>query len=286
MQLASAPRFSEDGKRLPPDIRDVPKYAAVERVEDREPGMKTCYLIRGRMRLKFYYEESDNEVLGLLRRAMRAGVSLSAMNDAVDNTTTLEDCFVEMGIDRTEFRIAMGHPIVNLRSTRRFFVREEYPEWRLWDAYLRRWTGKGAPISRQVAGIFPAAFLRPSRRPRRRSVNAPDRRLVQSTSRIPSRERMYPILFGSPQMPSRSRYFVASSVAGTPLLLVPPGRHRISHIIRGIIRQNSDQIPVAIGTKIVSRTDSEQPNFDRPKRFANCAYEGRNLGRNWMSGSS
>jgi hypothetical protein len=156
VQLTPAPRFSEDGKRLPPDIRDVPKYAAVERAEDREPGMKACYLIRGRMRLKFYYEESDNEVLGLLRRAMRAGVSLSAMNDAVDNNTTLEDCFVEMGIDRTEFRIAMGHPIVDLRSKGRVFVREEDPEWRLWDAYLRRWTGKSAPISRQGGWYFPS----------------------------------------------------------------------------------------------------------------------------------
>jgi hypothetical protein len=75
VQMASAPRFADDGKRLPPDIRDVPKYAAVERADEREPGMKECYFTRGRMRLKYYYEEDDNEVLKLLRRAMRAGVS-------------------------------------------------------------------------------------------------------------------------------------------------------------------------------------------------------------------
>ena len=87
---------------------------------------------------------------------MRAGVSPSAMQDVVDENTTLEDCFASMGIDRTEFRIAMGHPIVDLRSKAGlFFVREEDPEWRLWDAHLRKTTGKGAPMSRQGGWYFP-----------------------------------------------------------------------------------------------------------------------------------
>lgn len=167
VQMASAPRFSEDGDRLPPDIRDVPKYAAVERAEDREPGMKACYLVRGRMRLKFYHEEDDNEVLKLLKRAMRAGVSASAMHDGVVQNTTLEDCFASMGIDRTEFRIAMGHPIDLRLKANLVFVRVEDPEWRLWDAYLRKNTGKGAPIVRG-GWNFPSR-LPPSGSPRKRS---------------------------------------------------------------------------------------------------------------------
>jgi hypothetical protein len=106
---------SEDGERLPPDIQDIPRYAVVKRAEDREPGMKGCYPVRGRMRLKFYCSEGDDEVLKLLRHAMRAGVSESAMHHAVDDNTSLEDCFVAMGVDRTAFRIAMRHPIVDLR---------------------------------------------------------------------------------------------------------------------------------------------------------------------------
>jgi hypothetical protein len=100
---------------LPPDIQDIPRYAVVKRAEDREPGMMGCYLVRGRMRLKFYCSEGDDEVLKLLRHAMGAGVSESAMHHAVDDNTSLENCFVAMGVDRTAFRIAMGHPIVDLR---------------------------------------------------------------------------------------------------------------------------------------------------------------------------
>jgi hypothetical protein len=157
LQMASAPRFSEDGKRVPPDIRDVPKYAAVEYADDREPGMKACYLVRGRMRQKFFYEEHDNEVLKLLRRAKRAGVSASAMHDAIDEHTTLEDCFASMGIGRTEFRIAMGHPIADLcRMVGKVFVAVEQPEWKLWDAYLRKHTGKGSPINQRGGWYFPS----------------------------------------------------------------------------------------------------------------------------------
>jgi hypothetical protein len=84
VQRASVVGYSEDGERLPPNIRDVPKYAAVDQAEDGEPGMRDCYFARGRMRQKFYYEEDDNEVLSLLRRAMRAGVSPSEMHQAID----------------------------------------------------------------------------------------------------------------------------------------------------------------------------------------------------------
>jgi hypothetical protein len=154
--MASVPRTSEDGERLPRDIRDVPKYAAVERAEDREPGMKQCYLARGHMRHKFYYEEDDNEVLNLLRQAMRAGVTASAMHEAVDENDTLEDCFLAIGIERWEFRVAMGHPIADLPTKLQVFIRVEDPEWRVWDAHLRRTTGKGSPISQRGGWYFPS----------------------------------------------------------------------------------------------------------------------------------
>jgi len=117
--------------------------------------MKACYLVRGRMRLKFYCDGNDDTVLDLLRRAKRVGVSPSAMHEAVEATTTLEDCFAFMGIDRTEFRIAMGHPIVDFRSAE-VFVREEDPKWRIWEAYLRKHAGKGAPISSRGGWYFPS----------------------------------------------------------------------------------------------------------------------------------
>ncbi|WP_441277699.1 hypothetical protein AB7783_11720 [Tardiphaga sp. 172_B4_N1_3] len=157
VQMAAAPRFSDDGERLSPNIRDIPRFAAVEHEEDREPGMKDCYLVRGRMRQKFYCEEHNYEVLTLLRRAMRAGVPASAMHHAVDENTTLEDCFLSMGIDRTEFRVAMGHPISDLRlKPSQVFIRIDDPEWHLWDKYLRKTTGKGAPISKDGGWYFPS----------------------------------------------------------------------------------------------------------------------------------
>lgn len=155
VQMASVAGYSEDGERLPPDIRDVPKYATVERAEEREPGMRDCYFVRGRMRLKFYYEEDTNEVLGLLKRVMRAGVSRSAMHQAVDESNTLEDCFVALGIDRFEFRIAMGHSVVDLAPKSKVLVREQDPEWPAWNSYLLRTTGKGAQMNKNFGWYFP-----------------------------------------------------------------------------------------------------------------------------------
>ncbi|MVT70752.1 hypothetical protein GPL21_37460 [Bradyrhizobium pachyrhizi] len=88
--------------------------------------MKGCYPVRGRMRLKFYCSEGDDEVLKLLRHAMRAGVSESAMHHAVDDNTTLEHCFAAIGVDRTTFRIAMGHPMFDLcPKGQQVFVRQD-----------------------------------------------------------------------------------------------------------------------------------------------------------------
>ncbi|MCC8979001.1 hypothetical protein [Bradyrhizobium acaciae] len=51
---------------------------------------------------------------------------MSAMHHAVDDNTTLEDCFAAMGVDRTAFRIAVGHPIVDLRPKgQQVFVRQD-----------------------------------------------------------------------------------------------------------------------------------------------------------------
>ena len=169
MQKASVAGYSEDGERLPPHISDVPKYAAVEQADEREPGMRDCYFARGRMRQKFYYEADDNEALSLLRRAMRAGVSPSAMHQAIDESNTLEDCFVALGIDRFVFRIAMGHPIVDLLPKRQVFIREEDPEWPTWNAYLRKTTGKGAPMNKHFGWYFPTRVPPVDAPPKRRS---------------------------------------------------------------------------------------------------------------------
>lgn len=146
LQMVAVFGYSEDGERQPPNFRDIPKYAAVLQADADEPGMRDCYLIRGHMRKKFFCSESDSTILTLLRTAMRAGVSASKMKRAVVENNSLEDCFVDLGIDRTEFRTAMGHPIIDLPAKGRFFIKEDEPEWRLWDAYLRKTTGKGAPM--------------------------------------------------------------------------------------------------------------------------------------------
>jgi hypothetical protein len=172
VQAASVASYSEDDERLPPDIRDVPKYAAVQQAEEREPGMRDCYLVRGRMRQKFYCEEDDSEVLSLLRRAMRAGVSASAMHQAVDDNNTLEGCLISMGIDRVEFRVAMGHPIVDLTSNDQVFISEKDPEWRIWGAYWYRTKGVGPPMNKDFGWFFPS-WLPPTDPPSKRAPRKP-----------------------------------------------------------------------------------------------------------------
>lgn len=156
VQQASTSRYSEDDKRLPPDIRDVPKYATVAQAEAKEPGMGECYLVRGLMRKKFYCAQNDDDVLELLQRALRAGASPSAMYQAVKENNTLEDCFYSLGIERTEFRIAMGQLVVDLPFRQQVFIREEDPEWLIWNEYLRRTTGKGSPMNKNFGWFFPS----------------------------------------------------------------------------------------------------------------------------------
>lgn len=78
------------------------------------------------------------------------------MHDAVDENYTLEDCFAAIGIERWEFRVAMGHPIVDIKRSDQVFIREQDREWRLWDDHLRRTTGRGSPINRQGGWYFPS----------------------------------------------------------------------------------------------------------------------------------
>jgi len=169
VQKASVAGYSEHDERLPPNIADVPRYATVDQAEEREPGMRDCYFARSRMRRKFYCEEADNDVLSLLTRVMRAGVSSSAMYDAIDESNTLEDCFVALGIDRFEFRIAMGHPIVDVLPKRQIFIREEDPEWAAWNAHLRKTTGKGAPMNKHFGWYFPTRLPPVDHPPKRRT---------------------------------------------------------------------------------------------------------------------
>ena len=165
----SAPRFSEGGKRRPPDIRDIPKFAAVEKAEEREPGMRGCYRVRGRMRKKFYCTENDDDVLALLRRLLRDGVSPTAMHQAVDGADTIEECFVSLGLDRVEFRIAMGQSIDDVLSKRLILIREEDPEWRLWDTHWRRTRGTSLPMNKQFGWYVPSR-LPPADPPTKRAA--------------------------------------------------------------------------------------------------------------------
>jgi hypothetical protein len=157
VQRAAIAKYSDNGQYIDPNVLDVPKYTAVEQADDDEPGMRQCYLVRGKMRVKFSYaDHDDGDVLTLLRRALRAGVSASAMHEAVDENNTLEDCFVSLGIDRIEFRIAMGQSIVDIMPKERIFISAESPEWKLWDDFGRRTRGKGWPTNREFGWYFPS----------------------------------------------------------------------------------------------------------------------------------
>jgi hypothetical protein len=118
--------------------------------------MRDCYLVRGRLRQKFRCKADDSEVLGLLRRAMRSGVSPSAMHQAVDENNTLEECFVSMGIERLEFRKAMDRPIVDFPLNGQVFIRESDLEWPIWSAFWRRTRGVGAPMNKHFGWFFPS----------------------------------------------------------------------------------------------------------------------------------
>jgi hypothetical protein len=159
IQKASIVKFSDDGERISPNILDVPAYAHVEQADDDESGMGECYLLRGKMRVKFHYaEQNDGDVLMLLRRALRAGVSSSAMRRAVEENDTLEDCFVSLGTERVEFRITMGQSIVDLKPKGRFFIGVDTPEWRAWDEFGRKTRGKGWPINKEFGWYFPTQW--------------------------------------------------------------------------------------------------------------------------------
>jgi hypothetical protein len=59
-------------------------------------------------------------------------------------------------MDRGEFRVAMGHPVVDLRPRDRVFIKEDDPEWPIWNAYLRKTTGRGAPMNKHFGWFFPS----------------------------------------------------------------------------------------------------------------------------------
>jgi hypothetical protein len=169
VQKASVVKFSHEGERIPPNILNVPRYAHVELADDNEPGVKHCYLVRGKMRAKFFCaDQNDGDVLDLLKRAMHAGVSASAMHDAIDENHTLEDCFVSLGIDRIEFRIAMGQSIADLTPKALVFVSADSPEWRAWDEFGRKTKGKGWPINKEFGWYFPSRWPPANPPPKRR----------------------------------------------------------------------------------------------------------------------
>lgn len=177
VQAVADSGFSEDGKRHPAAVLDIPRYATVEQAEAAEPGMKDCYFIRGRMREKFYTKDDEGPIIGFLSEVMRGGMSVSAMHQAVDDNETLEDCFAQLGVDRTVFRVAMGHPIVDRPVRHQVFISEHEPEWRLWDAYLRKTTGRGSPMNKHFGWHFPTRTPPVEQTPRRRSHRPSDAKI-------------------------------------------------------------------------------------------------------------
>ena len=150
-KVVAAARNPETEIRNPPNIRDVARFAAVDQAEEDERGMYTVYMVRGRARAKFVYID-EHELLDVLRNAMRNGMSRSAMYDAVTDNETFEGCCADLVIGPIEFRQRFGgEPPAD-----KVFVRESDPEWRLWDDYLRRTTGKGAPTNQRFGWYFPS----------------------------------------------------------------------------------------------------------------------------------
>ena len=135
-----------------PSIRDVPRYAAVLRSEEAEPGMHDCYMVRGRAKAKYVYIDG-HELLDILRNAMRDGISASTMHDTVTNNETYEGCCADLGIGASEFRRMFGS---DEPPADKVFIREDQPEWRAWDAYLRQTTGRGAPMNQRFGWFFPS----------------------------------------------------------------------------------------------------------------------------------
>lgn len=85
---------------------------------------------------------------------MRAGVRASEMYEALENNNTIEDFFLAIGIERYEFRIAMGQPVVDIKRKERIFISMDDPKWPAWDAYWRKTKGVGAPINKNFGWFF------------------------------------------------------------------------------------------------------------------------------------
>ena len=143
-------------KRSVPDVENVPKFAKVLQADDKEPGMGDCYLVRGKIRLKYrMVEEEDPKLLEVLANAMRRGVTAAAMYEAVAQQNTLRDCLFAMGIDPNEYQ-DLGKQKDGL-----IFLDGNSLEFLLWDAYTRKMTGRGVPLNSLGGWYFPTKLPPP-----------------------------------------------------------------------------------------------------------------------------
>lgn len=133
--------------RPPTDVGSVLRYAMVLRAEDREPGSLDCYMIRGRMREKFYMEEDENVIATLLY----SGRSARAMHRAVDENDTLEGFYADIGVERSPLPRFLENVVPG-----KVLVRESDPEWPLWVDYYRKTRGQSPPMNKQFGWYFPS----------------------------------------------------------------------------------------------------------------------------------
>ena len=97
---------------------------------------------------------------------MRRGMSAATMHAAVTRNETFEGCCGDLGVGAVEFRHIFGGELLPVEE--KVFIRENEPEWRLWDAYLRRTTGKGPPMNQRFGWFFPSKVPPPDEPARRK----------------------------------------------------------------------------------------------------------------------
>jgi hypothetical protein len=137
-------------------IDDLPRFAKVLHEDDIEPGRGQCYLVRGRMRSKYrLVEEDDPLLLQVLIRAMRKGVTIDAMYEAIAEQSTLRDCLYYLGIDPNEYQD------LGKQKSELIFLDGDSAEFALWDAYSRRTTGRGIPLNSRGGWYFPTRLPPP-----------------------------------------------------------------------------------------------------------------------------
>ena len=145
------------------DILDVARFAAVTFADEKQPGMKQCYLMRGRIMKKFAFYRWDFENRALLLKfladtTLEGSVRHNLVWTAIDRSDTLEQLVDELAGLSDQGPIvtpSFSAPFIRDQSV---FVREGTPEWDAWQRYRYYTTGKGTPMDRNFGWHFPTRF--------------------------------------------------------------------------------------------------------------------------------